>query len=262
MSDQTQYGTTFPKSDAMEPYKIILFIHVLLGFSALTTGIVPMIAKKGGKAHKFWGNIYYWSMFGVFVTTLSLFALRPTEVRLQFFLCIAILSFYMTFAGERAVKMKKSATQATRLDRIGMSIALGCSLLMLSYAAYSIVFLQNTYLGILFTVFGTVLFISANKDRKLFFGKVPSEKMHWYFGHIGRIMGAYIATVTAFCVNMTRYYPEGTSMYLQLIPWLAPGLILGIGTSYYAKRQREKRNIPVQYGFITGGLRRVLMRQV
>ncbi|MBU1820507.1 MAG: hypothetical protein KKG00_03205 [Bacteroidetes bacterium] len=245
----------------MELYKTILFVHVLLGFSALTTGIVPMVAKKGGKAHKFWGNVYYWSMFGVFVTTLGLFALRPTEVRLQFFLCIAVLSFYMTFAGDRVLKMKKSAAQATRLDRTVALIALGCGLLMLGYAGYSVLVLHNTYLAILFSVFGVVLFTNANADWKLYRGKTPSEKMHWYFGHIGRIMGAYIATVTAFCVNMTRYYPEGTSIYLQLIPWLAPGLILGVGTSYYTKRQREKRSMPVEYGFITGGLRRVLVRQ-
>lgn len=141
-----------------------------------------------------------------------------------------------------------------------MGFALGCSILMLSYAAYCVVVLSNTYLAILFTVFGTVLFITANNDRKLFSGKKASEKMYWYFGHIGRIMGAYIATVTAFSVNMTRYYPEGTSIYLQLIPWLAPGIILGIGTSYYANRQREKRNIPFKYGFITGGIRKVLVK--
>lgn len=243
----------------MEPYKIILLIHVFFGFSALTTGIVPMVAKKGGKAHKFWGNVYYWSMFGVLVTTLGLFALRPTQVRLQFFLCIGILSFYMTFSGDRAVRMKKSATQATRLDWIGMGIAITCSLIMLGYAAYCLTVWGNTYLAILFTVFGTVLFISANKDRQLFAGKQESGKMYWYFGHIGRIMGAYIATLTAFCVNMTRYYPEGTSIYLQLIPWLAPGILLGIGTSYYANRQREKRNIPVKYGLITGGIRKLLV---
>jgi uncharacterized membrane protein len=245
----------------MELYKIILFIHVLFGFSALTTGIVPMVAKKGGKAHKLWGNVYYWSMFGVLITTLGLFALRPTQLRLQFFLCIAILSFYMTFSGERALKMKKSATQANRFDWIGMGIAIGSSILMFSYAAYCIILLNNTYLAILFTVFGTVLFITANNDRKLFAGQKESGKMYWYFGHIGRIMGAYIATVTAFSVNMTRYYPEGTSTYLQLIPWLAPGIILGIGTSYYANRQREIRNIPFKYSFITGGIRKIFVKQ-
>lgn len=244
----------------MDAYKTILFIHVLFGFSALATGIVPMIAKKGGKVHKFWGNVYYWSMFGVFVTTLMLFALKPRELKLQFFLCIAILSFYLTFSGERVLKMKKNATQATLYDRLATVVALVGGAAMLGYAVYAAFILQNNFITILFTVFGLGLTLNARKDWQLFTGKIESEKMHWYFGHISKIMGAYIATVTAFCVNMTRYLPEDASVYLQLVPWLAPGVLLGVGTACYGKRQREKRNLPVQYGLTTGGLRRVLVR--
>lgn len=244
----------------MDAYKTILLIHVAIGFSALATGIVPMIAQKGGKVHKFWGNVYYWSMFGVFITTLMLFALHPGQLKLQFFLCIAILSFYFTFSGDRVLQMKKSATQATVLDRVAASLALACGLTMLAYAGYAAVILQNYFITILFTVFGVVLTLNARRDWQLFTGKIESEKMHWYFGHIGKIMGAYIATVTAFCVNMTRYLPDDASAYLQLIPWLAPGVLLGVGTAYYIKRQREKRNLPVEYGFITRSLRWVLVR--
>lgn len=244
----------------MDPYKTILLIHVAFGFLALATGIVPMVARKGGKVHKFWGNVYYWSMFGVFITTLMLFALRPTQLRLQFFLCIAVLSFYFTFSGDRVLKMKKSVTQATVLDRVAAGLALTFGLAMLGYATYATIGLQNYFIAILFVAFGTLITINARQDLRLFFGKIDSQKMHWYFGHIAKIMGAYIATVTAFLVNMTRYLPKDTSVYVQLIPWMAPGVLLGIGTSYYAKRQREKRNIPVKYGAITGLLRRVLVR--
>ncbi len=244
----------------MDTYKIILLIHVAFGFSALAMGVVPMIAKKGGKVHKFWGNVYYWSMFGVFVTTLMLFALRPAQLKLQFFLCIAILSFYLTFSGDRVLKMKKNATQATLYDRLAAAIALVSGMAMLGYAGYAIFALQNYFITILFTVFGIGLTTNARKDWQLFTGKIESEKMHWYFGHISKIMGAYIATITAFCVNMTRYLPEDVSVYLQLIPWLAPGVLLGVGTAYYSKRQREKRNMSVKYGFITSGLRRMLVR--
>ncbi|GHB52165.1 DUF2306 domain-containing protein [Persicitalea jodogahamensis] len=244
----------------MEPYKIILLIHVAFGFSALATGIVPMVAKKGGKVHKFWGNVYYWSMFGVFVTTLMLFALKPKELKLQFFLGIAVLSFYFTFSGDRVLKMKKSATQATVLDRVAAGLALACGLAMLAYAVYGIIGLQNYFIAILFTVFGVLISVNARHDLQLFSGKIESGKMHWYFGHIAKIMGAYIATVTAFCVNMTRYLPEDSSVYLQLIPWLAPGILLGVGTAYYSKRQKEKRNMPVKFGFLTGMVRRVLVR--
>ena len=245
---------------SMDAYKIILLIHVAFGFSALATGVVPMIAKKGGKLHKFWGNVYYWSMFGVFTTTLALFALRPDQLKMQFFLCIAILSFYLTFSGERVLKMKKNVTQATLYDRLAAALALVSGMAMLTYAGYAVVILQNYFIPILFTVFGLGLTLNARKDWQLFTGKIEAEKMHWYFGHISKIMGAYIATVTAFCVNMTRYLPEDASVYLQLIPWLTPGVLLGVGTAYYTKRQKEKHNLPVQYGLLTRGLRWALVR--
>ena len=244
----------------MDPYKIILLIHVAFGFSALATGAVPMLTQKGGKVHKFWGNVYYWSMFGVFITTLLLFALRPGQLKLQFFLGIAILSFYLTFSGDRVLKMKKAATQATLPDRLAAAFALVCGVAMLGYAGYSLFGLHNYFITLLFTVFGVGLTTTARKDWQLFTGKIESGKMHWYFGHISKMMGAYIATITAFCVNMTRYLPDDASVYLQLIPWLAPGVLLGVGTAYYSKRQREKRQMPVKYGFITGGLRRALVR--
>lgn len=244
----------------MEPYKIILIIHVAFGFSALATGIVPMIAKKGGKVHKFWGNVYYWSMFGVFVTTLGLFGLRPGQLQLQFFLCIAILSFYFTFSGDRVLQMKKSATQATVLDRVAAGLAMACGLAMLGYAVYSVVGPKNYYIAILFAAFGMIISVNAREDLRLFFDKIESEKMHWYFGHISKMMGSYTATVTAFCVNMTRYLPDDAPAYLQFIPWFTPALLLGVGAAYYGKRQKEKRNMPVEFGFLTGLVRRVLVR--
>jgi len=36
--------------------------------------------------------------------------------------------------------------------------------------------------------------------------------------------------------------------------------LLGAGTAYYAKRQKEKRSMPVEFGFLTGILRLVLVR--
>ena len=244
----------------MDPNQAFLLAHIACGFSALTTGIVPMIARKGGKSHKFWGNVYYWSMVGVCVTTLGMFALRPAEFRLQFFLCIAVLSFYFTFSGDRVLRMKKSATQATVSDRVAAGLALACGLAMLGYAAYSHLVLHNSMIAVLFGIFGTVIGFEGRRDLRLFSGRADSEKMHWYFGHISKIMGAYTATLTAFCVNMGRYLPENLPAYARFIPWLVPAVLLGVGTSYYAKRQREKRKMAVTYGPLTKVLRWMLVK--
>jgi len=244
----------------MKPYQIILVIHVAFGFTALATGIIPMLAQKGSKTHKLWGNVYYWAMFGVFVTTVALFALRPTEIRLQFFLCIAILSFYLTFSGRRVLQMKQSALQATLSDKAAAIIALASGAFMLGYAIYTVAILHNYFLSPLFAFFGAGLTVNSYQDWRLFTGKQVSEKLHWYFGHISKIMGAYIATVTAFSVNMTRYLPDTAPTILFLIPWFVPSLVLGVATAYYSKRQRELKKMPVSYGALTGILRKLLVK--
>ena len=220
-------------------YKNVLIIHVICGFISLVTGLVPMIVKKGSKTHNFWGNIYYWGMFGVFITATALFALKPTQLRLQFFLCIAILSFYQTFSGKRALLMKKSITQATITDRVAAWIALTCGIVMLAYAGYTAV-AANYVITILFAAFGVGIFLNGWRDIRLFAGKIEIEKMHWFFNHLGRMMGSYIATLTAFCVTMTRYLPEDAPAYLQLIPWFLPGIIFSFIIARFTKHYRQK----------------------
>jgi hypothetical protein len=219
-----------------------------------------MFAKKGGKAHNFWGNVYFWAMFGVFITTIGLFAIKPTEVKLQFFLNIAILSFYNTFSGRRALQMKASALQATMLDKGAAYIALLCGFTMISYAVYT--FIKGyEQLPILFAAFGTGISITAFKDIKLFNGLVESEKMHWFFHHIARMMSSYTASVTAFMVNMTRFLPEGSPTWMYLAPWFIPGVLLGVGSAYMANRHREKMNLGTRYGFITKQIRNLLVKK-
>ena len=227
-------------------YRSVLIVHVLCGFVSLVTGVVPMIVKKGGKSHNLWGNIYYWGMFGVFITTLMLFSLKPTQLRLQFFLCIAILSFYQTFTGVRALKMKKSAVQqATMVDKAVAIVGMVCGVVMISYAIFTII--EQIYvMAVLFGAFGVVILMNGRADLRVFMGKVEAQKMHWFFSHMGKMIGSYTATVTAFCVNMTRYYPEDAPAFLQLIPWFLPGVLQGIVTSRFFKYYRAKYGIPAK----------------
>lgn len=53
--------------------------------------------------------------------------------------------------------------------------------------------------------------------------------MHWFFAHAGKMMGAYTAVITAFCVNIVpRFMPENTPGFVYILTWIAPGIILGI----------------------------------
>lgn len=223
----------------MSLYNFFLAIHVLCGFTSLVTGLVPMFAKKGGRLHSFWGNVYYWGMFGVFTTTLVMFGLRPAELKLQFFLMIAIFSFYNTFSGVRALRMKKNSQNPARLDWAAAVGTLLCGLTMWAYGAWQLN-QDNGSIAILFGVFGTGCVFFGLQDLRLFSGRIAEQKMHWFFRHLGRMMGSYAATVTAFLVNMSRYFPD----WAQLITWLAPGLLVNIVIVVMIRKYRKQFSSP------------------
>jgi uncharacterized membrane protein len=216
-------------------YKGILIIHVLCGFTALTTGIVPMIAKKGGKQHNRWGNIYYWAMFGVFITTVGLFSIKFYEVKLQFFLAVAVASFYQTFTGVRILKSKKTGLNPQRLDWIAAYATIGFGVACFGYMAWNLAH-NNAFMGVLFGFFGIVCSGNAWQDIRVFLGKKEIEEMHWFFNHIARMAGSYTATLTAFLVNMSRFFPE----WSHLMVWILPGVLASFIIKRVTKKYREK----------------------
>lgn len=220
-------------------YKIILFVHILCGFTALVTGLMAILAKKGGLLHNRVGLIYFWGMFGVFATTIGLFSLRPADVRLHFFLAVAVASFYQTFTGRRALGRKKLTSQPAHLDWIALGLVVGFGGMALSYAGW--MGLQgNWFMVVLFLFFAWTCLGSGFSDWKLFSGRTSVERGDWLFMHIARMMGSYAATTTAFLVNMSGrmgHLPAG----VQLLIWVTPGLLIGgLGISYWKKKYGRK----------------------
>jgi len=97
-------------------HTINLIVHIISGFTALTTGLVPMLARKGGKAHNFWGTVYFWAMFGVFVTSVVSWIQEPHRVFLQFLMFIGFFSFHFTLTGVRTLRLKKAADRPVPFD--------------------------------------------------------------------------------------------------------------------------------------------------
>lgn len=218
---------------------LTLYVHIAAGFIALVTGLVPMFAKKGGKAHILWGKVYFWAMFVVAFTALLRFQM---QTRLIFLSGIAIFSFYNTFTGVRLIQRKVSQ-KASPLDYFASILAIVCAFVML-YFAYFVFRMDNNFYGILFTVFGTFIFILACKDLRVFMGKKviddtdkPIQIRYWFQNHISRMGGSYIATVTAFLVVNNPPYIPG------LVVWIAPGVIGGfiitrVRSSYHKKYKK------------------------
>jgi uncharacterized membrane protein len=226
-------------------YKSSIAVHVLCGILSLASGLVAMTANKGGKVHNRAGLVFYWSMFMIFVTTTIFFILYPSNLKYQFFLGIGIVSFYPNWSGKRMLSMKKGI-QPTMIDKIGAYLIGISGICMLAYGVYLTQTPPKNFAGlnILFFVFGTVSLANAYGDLKVYLGFVKAEKMHWFFAHAGKMMGAYSAAITAFCVNIVpRFFPENTPFFVFIIMWTAPGVIIGILSARIIKKYQVKFKI-------------------
>lgn len=226
-------------------YKSSIVVHILCGILSLAAGLVAMIANKGEKVHNRAGVVFYWSMFMIFVTTILFFILYPTNLKYQFFLGIGIVSFYPNWSGKRMLVMKKGL-QPILIDKIGAWLIGVSGICMLVYGAYLTLNPPKNFggLNILFFIFGTVSLSNAYGDLKFYLGYVKAEKMHWLFAHAGKMMGAYSAAITAFCVNIVpRFLPENTPSFVFIMTWTAPGIIIGIVSARIIKRYKAKFKI-------------------
>ena len=95
------------------------WIHISAGTLALFVAPAAMLTVKGGRAHRRWGKIYFWSMAVVAATALVLGLWRP-----QIFLALlAVFSFYMAFSGYR-VLFRKRLVQGQRSGPMDWTAAL------------------------------------------------------------------------------------------------------------------------------------------
>ena len=201
--------------------KVIIFTHIFAGITTLLSGILAIVANpKGNKLHRISGQIFFWCMVVIFVTSI----IMTIFIKFNFFLLgIAILSFFMSFTGYRALKRKKP-NEVELVDHLVAYIGLASGVAMITYGI--VTFLQNTdnYSSLILSgVFGMLLASNAYKDIK-HFKKTEYSKMWWWFHHMNFMMTSFIAAVTAFLVN--NIYKVVDLGSLNFIFWLLPTIVL------------------------------------
>jgi uncharacterized membrane protein len=222
-------------------YQILLALHVAGGFTALLTGLVAMIARKGGKLHHLVGRIYYWAMMDVFVTVVGICALFPTKTFYHFFLMLSIVSVYPSFSGERILRFKKKEARPAPLDRRAARVLLVSGIGMVAYGGYLLTGKPQTFMAVLFFVFGAISIKTGRNDLRLFSGRLELEKMHWFYGHLSRMLNSYAAATTAFLVNIgPRLLPDAAPDWVQIILWTAPSVLVGFAIARWTKYYRRK----------------------
>jgi uncharacterized membrane protein len=207
---------------------VVLGLHIVAGYIALVVAPGAMLTAKGGWWHRRCGKIYVWAMAIVAITAVVLSLYRPN----LFLLLLAVFSFYQAFSGYR-VLARKLPHQGQRVMPLDWAAA---ALTFMGSAALVVYGLARWNAGstffivpIIFGVLGTVL---AGRDVHSFL-RPPMTKNAWWFTHMGHMLGAYIATVSAFSVVNFSFLPP-------LLRWLWPTAIgvpgIFIWISYYRRK--------------------------
>lgn len=207
--------------------KLFVFSHVMAGVVSLVTAPIAMAVSKGGKAHRISGKIFFWSMVWIFISAL---VLGITHWK-PFLLMVSVLSFYLVYSGYRTLDQKQ-LSQGKGVEWYDWAIAIGCALCMLSFLAWSVylMFLGNAVF--LFTFFSIGGLFSIYAEVKAYVKK-PERKHRWLLNHIGRMMGGFIAALTAFSTNVLTFMPG-------LWQWLWPTIIGTPLIIYWIRMYRKK----------------------
>ncbi len=210
--------------------KSLLGVHIAAGSTAFVMAPLALLTAKGGKAHRRWGKVYFWSMAVVGSTAIVLALYRPV----LFLALVAVFSFYAAFSAYRVLFHKNlpRGEKVTWPDWTAAIFTFASSLSLALLGVFKPVLVQN--LGIPSVVFGIIGMWLAGKSISQFLHP-PEEKMFWWYKHLGNMLGSYIAAWTAFSVVTIGRFVHG-----GWVIWVLPTAIgipaIALTTTYYKKK--------------------------
>lgn len=205
---------------------ILIYIHAFSGGTGLIAGVGSVVLKKGSISHKRLGLVFSFAMILSSLISLVV-ASMPGHENLFLFL-IGIFTIYMVLAGNRMLRLK-NRTQ-NKLDILDFAISglmLLASIAMVIFGVFGMI--QKVENSILYLFFGSFGVFMTLKDFQTFyhFSKGQNE---WLKRHLSRMIGALIASFTAFMV---------AGLHIKtLIVWLLPTIL---GTLYIIYWNRKLR---------------------
>jgi len=139
-----------------------------------------------------------------------------------FLLLIAFFTIYLIITGNRAIKLKRNNAQ--QLDFLISYFMMGISIIMLSIGVFNII--NGQYESILYLFFGLLGWRLAYSDLKLF----KNTKL-WLKSHISKMLGALIASVTAFIVAGLKIN--------HILAWILPSVFGTFYILYWIKKMKK-----------------------
>lgn len=217
----------------------VLGVHIVAGFLALGAGAGAALTTKGGLRHRRFGRAYVYAMAVVSATALGLLAFEQSVGRIVLGL-IAVFSFYFAFSGYRVLSRKRAIDTPGTADWVGLAAFVTSAVGMLGAGAWFL--LTGVTFGTVLVVFGVIALVFARADFVAFRAS-DLDPRAWFFEHIRRMGGAYIATVSAFTVVNATFLPT-------VARWLLPTVVGTLAIWYVSRqyRQGSATNRPTETG--------------
>jgi uncharacterized membrane protein len=220
------------KENAMNAYKITLFLHLGLGVAALLSYWVAALAKKGSRPHKLAGKLYVLVMLGVLLPAipLSLRALLHKDTAFGWFLLyLLVITFTALWKGWYATRHKRdfAAYTGPGFHRLAwLSIASGLAVQALGLAQ-----MQPIFLG-----FSTVGLLGGRGMLRL--AKAGPAHPRWWMGeHFSAMIGCGVATHIAFLsIGLPKLLPALAGPAMQTTAWLAPLALAALARVWLARK--------------------------
>jgi uncharacterized membrane protein len=210
--------------------------HIGAGCVALVSMWVPMLARKGGPLHRRAGRVFVGAMALVSATGLVISSYRLASATRAwmhagavFLLYVSLLTAAGAFKGMRVLKRKQRVPG--RRDALAIAVAAGLVL-----ASLPVMLLGASLGSPLLTWFPVIGVVGGSADLRYWLQQ-PRERMHWWYEHMGDMLGTCIAALSAFLVvNAQNLGLPRFSLFVWLLPTLVGVPAIVVWTLHYRRR--------------------------
>ncbi|MDH3711027.1 MAG: hypothetical protein OER04_14125 [Cyclobacteriaceae bacterium] len=218
----------------------ILYLHIAAGSISLVLFWLPVINKKGGKAHSNIGKAYVMAMWIVVFTAL---ALSIKNLFIQNYIAAAFLGFLSVLTSAPLWYAKAILNHKKEISR---------SYFNRFKALHTVIFFMATGLviwsvllkvqdnAILLLIFG-ILGMTSFGDAFSNYHKIRARET-WIVTHLRGMLSTGIAAYTAFFAFGGRQFLGNilTDQWM-VIPWVLPSIIGVLGIRYWTKKFTKRQ---------------------
>jgi uncharacterized membrane protein len=216
----------------MDVYKLFLIVHIFAGSIGLIAGTIVVGVKKGNDFHRFLGNIFFYSMLFAGVSAFVLSILKSTV----FLFIVGVFTVYMVLTGKSYLYYKKN--KSSKIRSVDKLVFLLMSLTVIAFVLFGIkLMFEKKAFAMVFFVFAFISYRFLQTDYK-FFKSDSANRKDSIAIHLQRMMGAYIASTTAFLVVNVKYIPFEIPGFIW---WLLPTAIFTPLIVKWSKKNSSKK---------------------